>query len=184
MLDWNVLVDVREHCFSSTYLLLEKFGTVYQSDFENILLMKIDDTARFLAYLNSRIEKEPSIANLFNRVVPVTKTFSFQSQSEFKTKAKEVVLEWLPILEGKQFYVRMHRKGMKDCIDRHKEETFLDLVILQELERIGKPGLIGGIDPDVIVVVETISNQAGMSYWTSQDLKRYPWLKLTESVVS
>ena len=178
MLDWNVLVDVRQHSFSPAFLLLERFGKVYQSDFENILLMKVANIAQFLAELDLKIKQDSGIVNLFNRIVPVTKTFSFQSQSEFETKAKAVVLEWLPMIAGNKFYVRMHRIGFKDRIDRHEEETFLDLVILQELERIGIPGEIGGLDPDVIVAVETVSDRAGLSCWTRQDLSTYPWLKL------
>jgi hypothetical protein len=92
-----------------------------------------------------------------------------------------MVLEWLPKLEEKKFYVRMHRIGFKDRIDRQQEETFLDLIIFQELEKIGKPGIISGIDPDVIVAVETISDRAGLSFWTRQDLEKYPWLKLAET---
>ncbi|MEM7762259.1 MAG: hypothetical protein AAF298_29705 [Cyanobacteria bacterium P01_A01_bin.40] len=180
MLDWNVLVDVRQHGFSSAYLLLEKLGAVYQSDFENILLMKVANISQFLAELNTKIEKDPSVANLFNRIVPVTKTFSFQSQEEFETKAKEIVFDWIPELVGKKFYVRMHRIGFKDRIDHHEEETFLDLVILQELEKIGKLGTIGALDSDILIAVETVSQQAGLSCWTRQDLSKYPWLKLTE----
>lgn len=177
MLDWNVLIDVCEHSFSPAYLLLEKFGKVYQSDFENILLMKVASIPQFLSDFNSKIEEDSSIANLFNRISPIIATFSFQSQEEFEAKAKKVVSNWIPKLEGKKFYVRMHRKGMKDRIDRHEEETFLDLIILQELESIGKPGLIGGMDPDVLIAVETVSHQAGLSCWTRQDLENYPWLR-------
>jgi tRNA(Ser,Leu) C12 N-acetylase TAN1 len=181
MLDWNVLVDVRQHSFSPAYLLLEEFGTVYQSDFENILLLKVDSIPEFIEAFNQRLVQDPGLTELSNRVVPVTSTFSFQTQAEFETKAQKVVLEWLPMLEGKKFYVRMHRMGFKDRIDRHAEETFLDLIILQHLEKIGKPGTISGIDPDVVVSVETISDRAGLSFWTRQDLAKYPWLKLVEA---
>ncbi|MEM7595422.1 MAG: hypothetical protein AAF383_28650 [Cyanobacteria bacterium P01_A01_bin.83] len=178
MIDSNVIIHVHEHSFSRAYLLFEKFGKVYQSDFEDILLMKVESIPDFLAAFNARISEDPSLEVVASRIVPVTSTFSFQSSAEFEIKAKQVVLEWLPMLAGKKFYVRMHRKGFKDRIDRQAEETFLDLVILQELEKIGKPGVIGGIDPDVVIAVETISQQAGLSSWTRQDLQKYPWLKL------
>ena len=178
MIDWNVLVEIRQHNFSPAYLLFEKFGAVYQSDFENVLLMKVESTPNFLKAFNTKLLENPGWEKIFSRIVPVTSTFSFQSQQEFEIKAKKVILEWLPVLAGRKFYVRMHRKGMKNHIDRYEEETFLDLVILQELEKIGEPALIGGIDPDVIVAVETISHQAGLSYWTRQDLQNYPWLNL------
>ena len=178
MIDWNVLVEVRQHNFSPAYLLFEKFGAVYQSDFENVLLMRVESIPNFLEVFSAKLLENSSWEKIFSRIVPVTSTFSFQSQQEFEIKAKQIILKWLPMLAGKKFYVRMHRKGMKNYIDRYEEETFLDLVILQELEKIGKPALIGGVDPDVIVAVETISHQAGLSYWTRQDLQKYPWLNL------
>ena len=184
MLDWNVLIEVRQHSFSPAYLLLEKFGKVYQSDFENILLLKVANIPQFMESFNQKLLKNPSLKELYNRVVPITSSFSFQSSEEFETKAKEIVFDWMPKLAGKKFYVRMHRTGFKDRIDRHEEETFLDLIILQELERIGKPGEIGGLNPDVIVTVETISERAGLSCWTRQDLENYPWLKSDSHAVA
>ena len=49
---------------------------------------------------------------------------------------------------------------------------------MQELEKIGKPGQIGGIDPDVIVEVETVTERAVLACWTRQDLQDYQWLGL------
>lgn len=183
MIDWNVVIKVHEHSFSRAYLLFEKFGTVYQSDFGDILLMKVDSITNFLETFKTRIIEDSSLAVVASRIVPVTSTFSFRSQEEFEAKAKEAVLSWLPKLEGKTICVRMHRKGMKDQINCEREENFLDLVILEELEKIGKPGQIDSVDPDVLIAVETVSNRAGLSYWTRQDLQNYPWLKLAESSV-
>jgi tRNA(Ser,Leu) C12 N-acetylase TAN1 len=178
MIDWNVLINVHEHSFSRAYLLFEEFGTVYQSDFEDVLLMKVESIPDFLEAFNTRMLKDPTLKVVASRIVPVTSTFLFGSQEEFETKAKEAVLNWIPKLAGKKFNVRMHRKGLKDRIDRHEEETFLDLIILQELEAIGNPGKIGSVDPDVFIAVETVSQQAGLSCWTHQDLQKYSWLKL------
>lgn len=175
MLNWNVLVKVKEHNFSPAYLMLEKLGKVYQSNFENILLVNVHSIPEFLADFDRQI-KDSDALDLFERIVPITQTFDFQSAEEFETKAKEVVLNWTPMLAGKKFYVKMHRIGFKDRIDRHEEETFLNLVILQELEKLGNPGQIGGVDPDVVVVVETVTERAGMACWTREDLQNYPWL--------
>ncbi|MEL7010346.1 MAG: hypothetical protein AAFY50_23805 [Cyanobacteria bacterium J06648_1] len=176
MLDWNVLVKVKEHSFSPAYLMLEKLGKVYQSDFENILLVKVASIPEFLDNCDRKFTEDSGAIALFERIVPVTQTFDFQSAAEFETKAKKIVLDWLSTLAGKKFYVRMHRIGFKDRIDRHEEETFLDLVILQELEKLGSPGEISGVDPDIVVAVETVTERAGMALWTRQDLADYPWL--------
>lgn len=178
MIDWNIAIDVKQHSFSPAYLLFEKMGKVYQSDFEDVLLMRVDSIPDFLETLHQRLLNDPDLLNLVSRIVPVTANFTFQSATEFETKAKEQVLQWLPNLAGKSFYVDMHRRGLKGQISSDYEEDFLDLMILEGLENIGSPGQIDFADPDVLIVVETISHQAGLSCWAREDLKKYPWLKL------
>ena len=178
MLDWNVLVNVHEHSFSRTYLLFEKLGKVYQGDFENVLLMKVENISQFLETFDAKLKADPSLLEFISKITPVTSTFSFQSSSEFEDKAKQIVLEWLPNLTGKKFHVTMHRRGFKDLISSHHEEYFLDQFILDELDKIGETGKIRYEDPDAIIDVETVSQQAGLSCWTREDLQKYPWLKL------
>ena len=178
MLDWNVVVNLHKHSFSRTYLLLEKIGKVYQSDFENVLLMKVKSIAQFLKAFNAKVEADPSLLRFISKIAPVTATFSFQSSPEFEAKAKEIVLKWLPILAGKNFHVTMNRLGFKDLISSHHEEYFLDQFILDELDKIGESGKIRYENPDAIVDVETVSQQAGLSCWTREDLQKYPWLQL------
>lgn len=178
MLNWNVVVNVHEHSFSRAYLLLKELGTVYLSDFENVLLMNVSSIPEFLAAFDTRIEQDPSLLKIASSIVPVTSTFSFQSPEEFETKAKEAVLHWLPTLTRKKFYVRMHRRGFKGVISSHQEEDFLDRLILSKLEAMGESATITAEDPDVIVAVETVSQQAGVSCWNRHDLQRYPWLNI------
>ena len=108
----------------------------------------------------------------------ITCTFSFQSPEEFEPKAKEAVLYCLPSLAGKSFHVRMHRRGFKGRISSPEEERFLDRILIEELAKIGNPGRITFEQPDAILVVETLGQQAGLSGWNRQDLQRYPLLRL------
>ena len=84
----------------------------------------------------------------------------------------------LPKLADKSFHVRMHRRGFKGRISSHDEERFLDKILLEELGKMSKPGHITFEDPDVILVVETVGQQAGLSCWNREDLQHYPLLKL------
>lgn len=181
MFHWNVMIKLYEHGFSHAFLLLQKLGTVYISDFENVLLMKVNNIFHFLETLDEMVAKEPSLLKILSRVVPVTLTFSFQSPEEFESKAKEAVLYWLPSLAGKSFHVRVNRRGFKDRISSYHEEHFLDKILLEELGKIGNPGHIIFKDPDAIIVVEIVGQQAGLSCWTREDLKRYPFLRLNEN---
>ena len=178
MLHWNVVVNLHEHGFRRAFKLLQGLGAVYTTEFLNVLVMEVSNIPRFLETLNAWLSDEPSLVKLTSRIVPVTATFSFQSPEEFETKATEAVFYWMPQLAGQSFHVRMHRRGFKGRISSHDEERFLDKILLEELEKKGNPGHITFEDPDAIIVVETVGQQAGLSCWTREDLQRYPLLKL------
>jgi hypothetical protein len=57
-----------------------------------------------------------------------------------------------------------------------EEERFLDDFILAALEQAGSPGHITFEDPDAVIVVETVGQRAGLSLWTREELRRYPFL--------
>ena len=178
MLPWNVLVDIHEHSFSRAYLLLKELGTVYLSDFENILLLEVSSIPLFLDTLKSRTTKDARLTQLFSLVIPVTTTFAFQTPAEFEIKIKEAVLSKVPTLADKSFYVRLHRRGFRGIISTSREENLLNRIILEQLETMGHPGQIKVEDPDAIVNVEIVGHQAGVSCWTREDLQRFPALKL------
>ncbi|MDJ0648038.1 MAG: THUMP domain-containing protein [Xenococcaceae cyanobacterium MO_188.B19] len=178
MFNWNVVVNLHEHGFRKAFKLLQGLGAVYTTDFLNVLVMKVSNIPHFLETLNDWVSSDSSLLKLISRIVPVTATFSFQSPEEFETKAQETVLDFLPLLEGKSFHIRMHRRGFKGQIRSLDEERFLDKILLEELVKLGEPGQITFEDPDAIIVVETVGQQAGLSCWNREDLQRYPLLRL------
>jgi tRNA(Ser,Leu) C12 N-acetylase TAN1 len=178
MISWNVVVSLREHGFRRAFRLLQGLGAVYTTDFLNVLVMEVSNIPRFLETLNTWIIDDPNLLQILARVVPVTATFSFQSAEEFEAKAKEAVLPLVSQLAGKSFHVRMHRRGFKGRISSADEERFLDHLLLEELEKSGNPGKITFENPEAIIVVETVGQQAGISCWTRKDWQQYTWLKL------
>ena len=178
MINWNVVVNVHEYGFRKAFQLLQGLGAVFTTDFFNVLVMEVSNIPRFLETLNTWVSDDPDLVKILARVVPVTSTFIFQSPEEFEAKAKEAVLPWLPRLAGKSFHVRMYRRGFKGIISSQEEEQFLDRILLEELEKMGKSGSITFENPDAIIVVETVGQQAGLSCWTRENLQRYPLLNL------
>ena len=178
MINWNVVVNVHEYGFRKAFELLQGLGAVFTTDFFNVLVMKVSNIPRFLETLNAWVSDDPNLLKILARVVPVTSTFTFQSPDEFEAKAKEAVLPWVSQLAGKTFHVRMYRRGFKGVISSQEEEQFLDRILLEELEKMGNPGSIIFKDPDAIIVVETVGQQAGLSCWNREDLQDYSLLKL------
>ncbi|GKT10639.1 THUMP domain-containing protein [Desulforhabdus sp. TSK] len=179
MRDWNVLITVHEKAYGWVRNLLSEFGPVERTEFFNVLILQCPDVEELLQRLNEKITAEPGTLNFLARLIPVTETFSFQTQEEFERKARESVLSFVEKLGGKSFHVRMHRRGFKGKISTVEEEKMLDEVLLKALEDIGMPGRINFEDPDAIVAVETLGQQAGVSLWTRDDLKKYLFLRLT-----
>lgn len=176
--DWNVLVTVYEEEFRQACRLLRQFGAIAPSDFHNVITMRVEDPTRFTEALGERIAADPGILNSLSRVVPAALAFDFRDAGEFEEQARIAVRQLVPRLAGCSFHVRMHRRGFRHRISSKDEEQLLDKVILDALEAAGTPGSITFEDPDAIVAIETVGQRAGVSLWTREDMRRYPFLRL------
>ena len=176
--EWNVVVTTQPDGFPTARKRLRQLGDLHRTEYWNVLVMAVDDLRGFLEEFDALVARDESLANAISRVVPVTHTFRFQSPEEFERKACEIAREWIPALKGATFHVRMHRRGFKGRLSSQAEEQFLDHFILEQLEAENSPGRIGFEDPDYIIAIESVSQQAGLSLWTREDLKRFRLLKL------
>jgi tRNA(Ser,Leu) C12 N-acetylase TAN1 len=179
MHDWNVIVSVFEHGFRRARDLLEPIGPVQKTDYFNVLVMKIDDTEGLLRILKEWSVRDPEIfTRCISRAIPLTALFTFQTPAEFEAKAREAAIRWLPDLAGIQFHVRMHRRGFAGRLSSQSEERVLDEFLLQQLAQAGTPALIGFDNPEAILAVETVGQRAGLSLWTREQMRTYPFLGL------
>lgn len=178
MRDWNVVVSVHEDGFVYACELLEQLAPVRRSPYYNVLVMKVEDLPAFMDTLAEWIATDPVIMTYVSRVMPAQRTFDFVSVDEFEEKAREIARSWAPELADKSFHVRLHRRGFKGRLSSPEEERFLDGVLLESLEAAGSPGSITFEDPDAILAIETIDNRAGMSLWSRDELRRYPFLRV------
>ena len=178
MKDWNVVVTIHEGHFREAFKILEDFGQVSKTGFLNVLVMKVDDIQRVMKALQERIAEQPAILSAVARLMPASRAFNFYNAEEFEEKAKEKVSDWVSLLSGKGFHVRIHRRGFKGRLSSLKEEQFLDNYLMDSLARTNVPGHITFTEPDFIIAIETVGQRAGLSLWTKDDLEAYPFLKL------
>jgi tRNA(Ser,Leu) C12 N-acetylase TAN1 len=178
MLDWNVVVTIRDRGFVLACELLGEFGRIQKTGFYNVLAMKVENVPEFLEWLRGGISADPGILNFLARVVPVNEIFAFRTPEEFEGKAREAALQRVPNLAGKRFYVRIHRRGFKGRLSSAEEERLLADTLLEALKEAGTPGQISFEDPEGVLVVEILGQQAGLSFWTRQEMERYPFLRL------
>ncbi len=178
MLDWNVIVTVYDDGYNRAARILRQMGRVDETDFYNVLAMKVDDVPAFVDQLGELMQQSPETAESISRVAPATHTFDFDSAESFEEQAGGVALGWVAALADKSFHVRLHRRGFKHQLHSQDEERFLDHILLDALAAAGTPGQIDFDDPDAIVSVDTLGGRAGMSLWTRDKLERYPFLKV------
>lgn len=174
--DWNMLVTVRESRYQEARQRLCELGEVGETGFFNVLVLRVDDIHQTLERLRAWFETEPQIRGWLGHAVPVTTTFSFASPAEFEAQARAAVMDWLQELAGKSFHVRMRRRGFKGRLSSQEEERRLGNVIVEALAEAGTSARVAFDDPDVIIFVETVGQQAGLSIWTREMLARYPFL--------
>jgi tRNA(Ser,Leu) C12 N-acetylase TAN1 len=177
MKNWNMVICIYSGGLREAFAVLGRYGKLEKTEFFNVLGMMADDSEGMLDALARMALEDPNRLAFLSRLIPVTISFSFQSPEEFEAKAREAALRWVPALEGKGFYVRMHRRGFKGKLSSQDEERFLDEILLKTIEEAGTPGHITFEDPDAVIAVETIANWAGLSLITKQDLDRYPFIR-------
>ncbi|MBI3467463.1 MAG: hypothetical protein HY000_31015 [Planctomycetes bacterium] len=173
-----MVVSVREGGYHRVRKLLRDLGAVSPSGFLNVVVMRVDDPKRLLEALAERAAREPDALAFLGRVVPVRLSFTFQSPEEFEARARDAALAFLPELAGKGFHVRMYRHGFKGRLSTQAEERLLGTILQEALANAGAPGHVTFDDPDVILAVETLGNRGGLSLWTREELRRYPFLRL------
>jgi tRNA(Ser,Leu) C12 N-acetylase TAN1 len=176
MLDWNVVATTRDQAFRRACALLSHAGSVSHTEFYNIVVMNVPDVEKFLVWLENQWSDNADYARAIAHVRPARRTFDFGSPEVFEARAREVVLSWAPMLVGKSFHVRLHRRGFKGRLSTPEEERFLDGVLMDRLSDEATPARITFEDPDAILLIETVVDRAGLSLWTREELQRFVFL--------
>jgi tRNA(Ser,Leu) C12 N-acetylase TAN1 len=178
MTNWNVVITIQEHSFKQAWQGLKPLGVLAKTDFYNVLIMQTEDLRQTLQQIQKELNADAALQAAISRVSPVTHSFTFQTAEQFETRARAIVETLLPEVANKTFHVRMHRRGFKGRLSSIDEEQFLDAYILDQLAQSGSPCKITFDNPDVVIVIETVAQQAGISIWSREDIERYPILKL------
>jgi tRNA(Ser,Leu) C12 N-acetylase TAN1 len=177
MKDWNLIVTIYQEGFRRALRALEDIGPAERSPYHNVLMMKVDDPMKVLDAVEQMTDERPALYDAIARVAPAMRSFEFQSVDTFKDHATSAILEWLPDLTGRTFHVRLHRRGPKLELRTPDAERFFNDAIIEATTRAGMPARISFADPDVVVVIDTIDDRAGIAIWTRADLARHRLLR-------
>jgi tRNA(Ser,Leu) C12 N-acetylase TAN1 len=174
---WNVVVVAREKHFQEARHLLGRFGSVARTRFYNIITMRVADPCRLLDELGRAFATEERTRNMLSRVLPLQQTFGFRTLHEFERAVAAIAAGWVDELADSTFHVRLHQRGGDVRMDATDEVAFVGEIILQALEGEGATARVTFDDPDLVIDIELLDDEGGMSLWTRDDLRDYPFLR-------
>jgi tRNA(Ser,Leu) C12 N-acetylase TAN1 len=175
--DWNVIVTIYREGLQRALRALQDIGPTDSSPYHNVLVMKVDEPLKVLDTVERLTDARPALYDAIARVAPAMRSFQFQSTDAFEAAVNSTVLEWLPMLAGRSFHVRLHRRGPNLDLRTPDAERLFDDAIIAATARAGTPACISFTEPDVVVVIDTIENRAGIAIWTKDDLARHRLLR-------
>jgi tRNA(Ser,Leu) C12 N-acetylase TAN1 len=177
MKEWNVLVATHWGQEKKSLRFLSQHGEFKSSGFKDVLLGHVENMNLFLDKLELMRQENPGQMNSLSQIVPLERTFYFKLP-DFMDKLKETVSPYMEKVEDKKFYLRVKRRGHKGEISSQEIEKEIAGVIIENIEKAGKQTHVRFNDPDVIIVVETIANWAGITLITREMKEKYALLKV------
>ena len=177
MKDWNVIVTICQQGFKRAISALQKIGPTDRTPYYNVLVMKVDEPMGALEAIERMTEERPALYDAIARVAPAGVTFEFQSAEHFRECANSFLLGVLPRLAGHSFHVRLHRRGSKHGLRTPETERLFDDFVMTATRESGNPSRITFAGPDVVIVIDTVDDRAGIAMWTHEDLARHRLLR-------
>ncbi|MBW1991479.1 MAG: hypothetical protein JRI59_05075 [Deltaproteobacteria bacterium] len=177
MKDWNLVLTSQ---MGQERRLLQELGDLGEfrpSGFREVAIGKVADPAAFLEALRRRWEEQPFLPRMLSSVTPIQVLFPF-TLDNLLDRLKQEARKFLPEIAGKAFYVRVKRRGYKGEISSQAVEQDLDRFLLDELAAEGREARIDFHAPEVILFVEILHNQAGLTLITRDMKERYPFIKV------
>jgi tRNA(Ser,Leu) C12 N-acetylase TAN1 len=177
MKEWNILVSTHWGQERKSLRFLSQHGEFKSSGFKDLLQGHVENVNLFLDKLELMRQENPNRINSLSQIVPLERTFYFELP-DFMEKLKQIVLSYAGRIEDKKFYVRVKRRGHKGEMSSQEIEKEVAGFVIEKLEKAGKDAQVSFGDPDVILVVETIANWAGVTLITREMKEKYPLVKV------
>ncbi len=161
-MDWNVLLTAADGSGRDLARALRPFGRFRFTSYRNVLVGRVTEPAVFLQTMQERAAQGEAPGSLITRVVPVERTFPVTAET-FLQDAQAALREAVARHPGPRFFVRLDRRGFKGRVNTQEMERALGTFVAETIRASGgKPG-VSFADPDVIFLLETVGETAGLS---------------------
>jgi tRNA(Ser,Leu) C12 N-acetylase TAN1 len=174
---WNVLATSLEGRRDALLIALRKLGKFRRGGYRNVVVGQVDDVPAFLVAVRDALATDPLLPTALAKVVPVESLVRFDALNAvdaFAAAAEPL----LGRLGSGSFFVRLERRGLKGRLHTPTVERDLADRVWRELETRGHAPRVEFRDPDAVLVVETVGDEAGIGLLTRTLRREYPFVKV------
>ncbi|HJQ84508.1 MAG TPA: THUMP domain-containing protein [Candidatus Binatia bacterium] len=175
--DWNVLATSLEGRRDALLIALRRLGKFRRGGYRNVVVGRVEDVPVFLAAVREALASDPLLPTALAKVVPVETVVRFDA-----TNAVEAIVAaaepFVPRLAGGSFFVRLERRGMKGRLHTPTVERDVGDRVWRALEARGETPRVDFRDPDAVLVVETVGDEAGVGVLSRALRTEFPFVKI------
>jgi tRNA(Ser,Leu) C12 N-acetylase TAN1 len=159
---WNVLVTAVEGQRDTLLYALRPLARFRRGGYPNVAVATIEDVPAFLVALREALEASLDLRISLGKVVPMDATVRFPGPDAFVDTVMGALEPHLPRLRGASFFVRVSRRGFRHALVTTDAERAIGARVYAWLEAQGDQPVVRFDDPDVVIAIETIRDEAGI----------------------
>lgn len=176
-MSWNVLATSLEGRRDALLGALRRLAPFRPGGFRNVVVARVDDPVALLARVQEAWDAGPGLRTALARIVPVAARVAIEADTAADTLA--VAAEpLLDRLAGGSFFVRVERRGLKGRLHTPTVERALGDHVWRALESRGSVPRIDFGDPDAVLLVETLGDQAGIALIDRALRRAHPFVRV------
>ena len=174
---FDVLATSLEGRRDALLVALRRLGRFRPGGYRNVVVGSVDDRAAFLDRVAEALARDPLLPTALARLLPIDRTLRFTLDTaldDLAAAAEPLVAD----LVGEAFFVRVERRGLKGRLHTPTLERDLADRVWRMIEARGQPPRVDFADPDGVLVVETLGDQAGLALLPRALRERYPFIRV------
>jgi tRNA(Ser,Leu) C12 N-acetylase TAN1 len=174
---WNVLATSLEGRRDALLIALRRLGRFRPGGYRNVVVGTVDDRDGFLAAVRDALATDPLLPTALARLIPIEVTLRFDPTApvDAVVSAAEPLV---PRLAGGSFFVRLERRGLKGRVHSPSVERAIGDAVWRKLAEAGHVPKVEFADPDAVLVVETLGDQAGLAVVDRALRETFPFVKV------
>ena len=174
---FDVLATSLEGRRDALLVALRRLGRFRPGGYRNVVVGSVDDPAAFLDRVADGLARDALLPTALARLLPIEHTlrFTVETALDALAAAAEPLVDGLV---GDAFFVRVERRGLKGRLHTPTLERDLADRVWRMIEARGRTPRVDFGDPDGVLVVETLGDQAGLALLPRALRERYPFVRV------